>query len=159
MCNEAVCVTAWWIGGCSQQSDVTHENHPSNIWFVLPQQDKCGGRVEIPTDMGHFFLFCCFIHLSFFFNRVDQSRMNCREMDKSTVIHVILMTRFLRAMILCRKHALISDSQDIFYEKEKRRSTLSNRFFWNGHFHHIIAARTASCRTHCHSVITSICLP
>lgn len=152
MCNEAVCVTAWWIGGCSQQSDVTHENHPSNIWFVLPQQDKCRGRVEILTDTGHFYVFYCFIHLSFFLTEQIKAEWTA---GKWTAIHVKLMIRFLQAMILCRKHALISNSHDMFYQKEK----LSSRFFWNGHFHHIIVTSTACCHTHCHLVITFICLP
>lgn len=66
MCNEAVCVTAWWIGGCSQQSNVTHENQPSKIWPVFPQLDKCRRMAQIPIDMNCLYLFCCCVLLIFF---------------------------------------------------------------------------------------------
>lgn len=56
--------------------DVTHENHPSEIWSVLPPLDKCGGMAQILADMSGFYLFYCFV-LAFLSKIKQCDRLRC----------------------------------------------------------------------------------
>lgn len=105
---------------------------------------SCHSKINVEAGWKFWQTWATFIYFTvlficpFFLNRVDKSRMNCWEMDKSTVIHVKLMICYLILMLV-----ICADIQHTQHILSWRKTHCPTDFF-----HHTIAARTACCHTH-----------